>query len=257
VQIRSPFIPNTQATKLMQPGQRSFHYPAIDAQAAPVGCAAAGQHGLDMSVSQPPAVGIRVIATIPLQTLGTPPGTTAFTSHGWNSLHQRLQLGDVMAVSTRQADRQGDAGGIGEEVVLATEFGFIRRIGARLGPPFRARNEALSTTARDQSIWSAPCSLASRTSWSRCQTPAACQSRSRRQQVMPLPHPSSWGKSSQPIPVFSTNRMPVNARRLSIGFRPGYRYRRGLDGGKSGTMIDHNGSSITGLTMGRSFPTGV
>ena len=42
-----------------------------------------------------------------------------------------------------------------------------------------------------------------------CQTPAACQSRRRRQQVVPLPPPISWGRYSHGIPLLSTNGMPV------------------------------------------------
>ena len=53
---------------------------------------------------------------------------------------------------------------------------------------------------RDQSIWSAARSRASSTSCSSSHTPAACQSRMRRQQVMPLPQPTSRGKRFQPDP---------------------------------------------------------
>jgi hypothetical protein len=41
------------------------------------------------------------------------------------------------------------------------------------------------------------------------------QSRSRRQQVIPEPKPSSWGRNSQRIPVSSTNRIPHSTLRLS------------------------------------------
>jgi hypothetical protein len=76
-------------------------------------------------------------------------------------------------------------------------------------------------------------------------TPASCQSRSRRQQVMPHPQPISWGKSSQGMPVRRTNRMPVSAFRSSTGFRPGYRKRRRLGGGRMGLTSDHSSSVTT------------
>lgn len=41
-------------------------------------------------------------------------------------------------------------------------------------------------------------------------TPARLQSRSRRQHVMPLPQPNSWGSCSHWMPVLSTKRMPVS-----------------------------------------------
>ena len=59
------------------------------------------------------------------------------------------------------------------------------------GPPFMARKCEQSITARDQSSAPAACSSASMFSCSRVQTPALFQCRSRRQQVMPEPNPSS------------------------------------------------------------------
>jgi hypothetical protein len=74
-----------------------------------------------------------------------------------------------------------------------------------------AGTDALSSEQRDQSIAFAAPSRSSSTRWSRCQTPALCQSRKRRQQVMPQPQPISRGSISQGMPDFSTNRMPVSA----------------------------------------------
>src|ERR1700688_95491 len=59
---------------------------------------------------------------------------------------------------------------------------------------------------------------------------------------MPLPHPSSWGRSSHRMPVLSTNRMPISALRLSSGFRPGKRNRRGLGGGRRGSIRSQSSS---------------
>lgn len=58
---------------------------------------------------------------------------------------------------------------------------------------------------RDQSMQSAARSSASRILCSRSQTPAACQSRKRRQQLMPEPQPISWGNISHGMPDCSTN----------------------------------------------------
>ena len=72
-------------------------------------------------------------------------------------------------------------------------------------PPRRARTLTESIAARDQSTWpSSPSQSSSR--WCRAsQTPACCQSRSRRQQVTPLPQPSSRaGSSRQGTPARST-----------------------------------------------------
>ncbi len=187
MQVISAFITDTQATKLMQPRERALHDPAIDSQAATVRRETSGQHRLNAQAPQPSPMRFRVIGAVTLQALGAPTRATPFTPHGRDGCDQRLKLSDVIRVRTCQASRQRDAVGIGEDVVFASRLGFIRGIRASFGPPFRARSEALSTTARDQSIRFASRSLANKTSCSRCQTPAACQSPSRRQHVMPLP----------------------------------------------------------------------
>jgi len=54
-------------------------------------------------------------------------------------------------------------------------------------PPYTARMEQLSTTARDQSIWSLRASQSSSAKWIRSHRPACCQSRTRREHVIPDP----------------------------------------------------------------------
>jgi hypothetical protein len=68
------------------------------------------------------------------------------------------------------------------------------------------------------------------------------QSRSLCQQFIPEPHPISWVKSSQGIPVFITNKMPISADRFSTDLRPGYRKQRGFGAGRSGSIVAHNSS---------------
>jgi hypothetical protein len=62
--------------------------------------------------------------------------------------------------------------------------------------------------------------------------PAVAQSRSRRQQVIPLPQPISWGRYSQGMPVFSTNKIPVSAARSGTRGRPPFGL--GGSGGSNG-----------------------
>jgi hypothetical protein len=105
-----------------------------------------------------------------------------------------------------------------------------------------------STTARDQSIRWALCNWRSNSRWSCAQTPAFCQSRNRRQQVMPLPQPSSKGRSRQARPLLSTKRIPVSAARSEIGLRPGCFLRRALFGSK-GSTTNHSESSMSGFAI--------
>ncbi len=236
----------------MQPRDRALDDPAIDPQSAAVGGVLLGREWFDPHPAQGLPMRLRVIAPIPLHPLRSPPRSSAFATHGRNRFDQGQQLGDIIGVGTCQYGRQGNALRIRNEMVFAPRFGFVHGIRARFFPPSKARTGLLSTTARDQSIWSALRSWASSVSWMCCQTPAACQSRSRRQQVIPEPQPISWGRSSQGMPVFKTNRIPVRAWRWLIGLRPGCRNRLGLGAGNNGSIRFHNLSFRSGLAIGES-----
>ena len=110
--------------------------------------------------------------------------------------------------------------------------------------PCTARTDELSATTREKSSLSAPRSLSCSTRCSLCHTPAFCQARTRRQHVMPEPHPISWGSISHGIPDCKTNRNPVNTRRSSSGLRPGCVLRRRLTG-SSGCTISQSSSSTS------------
>ena len=83
--------------------------------------------------------------------------------------------------------------------------------------------------------------------------PASCQSRKRRQQVMPDPHPSSWGSISQGMPLRNTNKMPTkHLLSASRGLPPlGFGFKVGINGsinshnlsGKSSAAIAHSSRS--------------
>lgn len=211
VNIIAAFIANAQPTKLMHPTQRPFHHPAVLAPPAAMRRVPLGDDRLDPESAQGLAVWLRIIAPIALHPLGAATRMTDLASHRGNRLDQRQELSHIVRIRTGEDDRERDAATIRDEMMLAAGFGFIRGIRACFYPPCTARTEALSTTARDQSIWSAACSFAKSRSWRAYQTPAACQSRSRRKQVMPEPQPISWGRYSQGMPVLSTNRIPVRA----------------------------------------------
>jgi hypothetical protein len=110
--------------------------------------------------------------------------------------------------------------------------------------------EQLSTTARDQSMRSSRPSQSRSAKWIRSQTPARCQSRRRRQHVIPDPHPSSCGSICQGMPLRRTKTMPVRHARSETRGRPP-RGRRGRIG-KKGSTRSHNGSESNAAAIGRS-----
>jgi hypothetical protein len=89
-------------------------------------------------------------------------------------------------------------------VVLASELAAVCRVRAGQAAPRLARTLNESRLARDQSSRPWRLNFSSSRWCSRCQTPARCQSRNRRQQVTGLPQPSSRvGSSRQGTPVRS------------------------------------------------------
>ena len=251
--IRSSFIANAQSAKLVQPTERTFDDPTRFAQATAVRRALPNQQVANASALQPATVSAVAIGPISLHQGGSLTRPASLAGDCRNGQQQGFKGLAIVHVGTGQLCTERNALGIGAKMMLTARFAAIRRVATRLEPPKTARTLLESTTARDQSIRSAACNRRSSSLWSFCQTPAFCQSRSRRQQVMPLPHPNSCGKSSQPIPVFSTKRIPVRAARLLRGLRPGYFCLRAFTG-ISGWMISHNESSINGFAIPRISP---
>lgn len=122
--------------------------------------------------------------------------------------HQDVADGDVLAEPPGQIPDDELLDVIGGEGACDTK-------------PCNAAIAARSTTPpipprEGTAYWPARRSIAK---CNRAHTPAACQSRGRRQHVIPLPKPSSCGKSSHGIPVCRTYRMPFSAGRSSTARR--------------------------------------
>jgi hypothetical protein len=238
---------------LMQPGERTLNHPTIDAQSAAVLGIAFGQNRFDAALFQRVAMRLRVVSAIPQDLIRTPSRAAWFSGDRWNRVDQRQQLGYVVTVRAGEFRGQRNALRIGDEVMLRPAFSAICRIRTGLRPPKTARTLALSTTARDQSSRSAACRWLSNTCRMSSHTPASCHSCNRRQQVIPHPQPISWGRSSQPMPVLSTKRIPVRAFRWGTGGRPPLG--RGFAAGNTGSTSSHSSSVSRGLAIGLSSMT--
>ena len=248
--VVAPIIADAKAAILVEPTEGPLHHPAVNAQSAAVFGAAFRQHRPDVALTELQPMPVRIVRAIALYLVRPTPGMTDLARHGRNGVHQRQQLRHIMPIGPRQDERERNALGVGKQVVFATQFPSIRGIRPRFRPPKTARTLALSATALDQSILSASCSRFSRTRRILSHAPAFCQSRNRRQQVIPDPQPISWGRYCHGMPVLSTNRLPVKAARGDTGRRPGKRNRRGFGGGRSGSIRFHRASSNSGLATG-------
>lgn len=208
---------------------------------------AVGKNRGDATPAELPLVRRRAVGAISLDSLRTPPWSARLAGDRRNRINERQELCHVVRIGSGDDGRQRNAVGIGQHVMLAPRLAAIRSVAARFCPPSTARAVALSMTARDQSIWSALRRRANNKRCNCCQTPASCQSCSRRQQVIPLPQPISCGSISQGIPLRSTNKMPVSASRLPMGGRPPLGYSRGA--GNSDSISAHRSSETNGLAM--------
>jgi hypothetical protein len=236
-------ISNAKTPVLMQPRDGAFYYPAIYAESASVISPSFSQQGDNSSTAKLSAMRLRVIAPITKKTVGMLNRSANLACDWRDTVNQRQKLRNIVPVCTGQYYRKWDTIGVRYQMVFRPFLAAIRRVWACFCPPKTARTDDESTTAREKFIWSACRNLFSIMRCILSHTPAFCHSCSRRQQVIPQPQPISCGRSSQPMPVLSTNNIPVKASRFDIGFRPGYRNLRFFSG-INGFIISHN-SSLT------------
>jgi len=166
---------------------------------------------------------------------------------GWDRVQGNLEQPRVVNVGRREDHREWDAGAVNDQVAFASRLAAVGGIGAGLLAPLFAGTLAESSEARDQSSLSASARRCNNSRWRRSHTPARFQSRRRRQHVIPLPQPSSLGKSSQPMPLLRTKMIPVKTLRSSRRGRPPLGL--GGSGGSSGAMTAHSSSLTRSLLM--------
>ena len=161
--LGSPLDAHQQAAELVQPGEAALHRPADAPEPGAVRGRAAGDLGPDAATAQLAAVGVVVVAAVGHEDLGAPARAAHLAGDRRHRVHQRDQLGDVVAVAAGQRDRERDARPVGEKVVLGARPAPVDRARARRGAPFFARTWPESTIAREKSIASAARSSPNRT----------------------------------------------------------------------------------------------
>lgn len=252
--IGSSLVAHLQPPELVQPRQSPFYHPAVPSQALGAVYPFAGNARGDPPLPQCLATGSAGIGFVGMQFGGAFARSTAFPLQGRDRIHQLFQQANVMHIGSGMADYQGNSLSFGHNMALRPRFAAIRRIGPGSFAPRGAGTLAESRLARDQSMYPAWESRSSRMRWSCSHTPAVCQSRNRRQQVIPLPQPSSWGSSSQGIPVRSTNKIPVKAARSGIRGLPPFDLEG--SGGRRGWITCQSSSEIIDLAIHQSYQIG-
>jgi hypothetical protein len=221
--VRAPLVAHPEPAKAEQPSERALCHPAVATEPlARVDATLCDARG-DASDVQGTAEARGIVGFVGVQ-LGRAsarsPWLSPWSDDGWNRIDKRDELGGVVRVGGREPHSQRDAAAVNDEVVLGATLAAVDRVSSRLLAPLLARTLRLSTLARHQSIAAASPNQLWTVSCNRCHTPAFCQSRNRRQQVVLLPHPSALGTSRQGHPVLRTKTMPPRAARSETRGRP-------------------------------------
>lgn len=245
--IQASLVSDADPSKLGEPCKGPLDLPAMTAETGTVLDTAPGNTGSDAASVQGASAPGEIISLVRMK-LGRaatwPAGTLA---DGLDGIDRGFQHPAVVDVGGGQGHGERNTVGVDDDVALGARLAPVRRVRACADAPLFAGTLALSSAARLQSIALALPKRSSRTWCSFSQTPAACQSRSRRQQVMPEPQPISRGSISHGMPLFRTNRMPVRAARSSTGGRPPFG--RGGRDGKSGATTAQSSSLTRGFAM--------
>jgi hypothetical protein len=118
VQICRALISDPQSAEVVKPREGSLHDPSFAAQTRSMVSATAGDHGLYATRPQLAAVLVVVIASVREHPLGASAWVSSPAAHRPDGVDQRQELGDVVAMSAREADRQRNAVRVGQEMVL-------------------------------------------------------------------------------------------------------------------------------------------
>ena len=247
----APFIADGQSAEAMQPRERALDHPPRAPEATAVRRAPLGEGCLNAPPVQGVTMGLGIVRAIALHEVGFRARPANAATDGRDRVHERQQLGHIMAIGAGQPRAERNPARVGENMMFRPGLAAIGRVRSSFFPPRSARSEELSAMARLKSSSPRRRSSASSTAWRRVQTPRRCQASNRRQHVLPDPQPISVGSICQGMPLRSTNRMPVSTARSSRGRRPGCRRRRRLGGGSSGWIFAHRASSSKVRRTGR------
>src|SRR5512143_4304125 len=119
VAVGAVCVAGAEPLESVQPGEATLDHPALAAQPGAVGSPAAGDPRRDATAAELAAVGVVVVAAVGEQLPRAAAGSAPPSADRRHGVEQRDQLGDVVAVAAGEGDRQRDATGIADQVVLA------------------------------------------------------------------------------------------------------------------------------------------
>ncbi len=233
---------------MIQPSKSPLYYPTMNSQSASMLGIAFRENRLNVSLARLVSNPLSVICSVSLKPLRTKTWSASPALYRRYRVKKVNRFLRIVKVRTSELKRQRHALRVGNQMALAARLGFISGIGTSLVPPKTARTEEESITARDQSILPVLQSPSSRKRRIFSQIPASCQSRRRRQQVIPQPQPISCGSISQGMPLRKTKTIPLSAFLSGTGGRPPLGF--GFSGGSSGRITSHSSSVTSSFAIG-------
>jgi len=138
VNLGSAVVADEQPFEVVQPGEGALDDPASTPEPGAMLGLAAGDLGCDPEPAQQAPVLVVVVAAVGGEALRATTRAADTAAHGRHTIQERQQLGDVVAVATRERPRERDPARVYEKVVLGAGSGSINRARARLGAPFFA-----------------------------------------------------------------------------------------------------------------------
>lgn len=146
---------NAKTTKVMEPCVSTLDHPAKFAETTAVLGLALCDYRLDAAFAKFPAMWFGVVAAIGVNDFGLLKRLATYTANRRNSIDERQQLRNVVAIRARQDSTDGDAIGIDENVMFGTGSRVIRGVRASFSSASTARTNDESTAAREKSSWPA------------------------------------------------------------------------------------------------------
>ena len=187
-------VTHSESTPLKQPFQAGLDNVAKDSQTAAMFFMAMADERFDLTLTQRLAdFFFRVVGLIREQHLGMAFASSVRLFNGRHAVHERHGQFGIVDVGAGVLDGQWQTIAVSHQMAFRTVFAPIGGIGAGLLPPKMARTEQLSMTPQARFTSPKRPNSSNRRFQIFCHTPAASQSRNRRQQVIPQPQFISWG----------------------------------------------------------------
>jgi hypothetical protein len=127
VDVAAALVAGAQPLEGVQPGEAALDDPAVAAQARAVRDAAAGNPRGDTAGAQLAAVDVVIVAAVGEQLPRTAARPATAAADRWDGLDQWDQLGDVVAVAAGERDREQDAAGVADQMVLGARTAAVNR----------------------------------------------------------------------------------------------------------------------------------